>query len=218
MHFDHHSFSRSALQSNVCDFCRSKLPLLPPGLDVLQSQHQHNLNLQYIDGLCSAALYRWPFNQWIYALKFGNKPQVAQTLSYFLAKQIEQQDWRVDLISAVPLSRLRELYRGYNQANLLVEALSLYIHPKSDLAKYAHRYNGLVRHRHTKAQAKLTQQQRRENVDNVFKCQTPLINKNVLLIDDVVTTASTVNQAARALKNAGATKVYAGCTALKVLD
>ena len=202
----------------MCDYCRAQLPLLPAGLDICLSQHQQNLCIEHIDGLCSAAVYRWPVNKWVYGLKFGAKPECAKVLGYFLAKQLEQHSWPVDHIVSVPLSWIRYFNRGYNQSDLLLKEILLYIHPLSDVGRCKSLYRDLIRHRHTQPQAKLNQQQRMDNVDKVFKCKTPIMGKRILLIDDVVTTAHTINQAARALKNAGAAKVYVGCAALKILD
>ncbi|MDR3048901.1 MAG: ComF family protein [Elusimicrobiota bacterium] len=109
----------------------------------------------------------------------------------------------IDLIISVPLNILRRLKRGYNQAQILAEGLSQAL-GKPQNARI------LYRKKMTKAQFKLTKQERRENIKDSFYVQNPslLKNKTILLIDDIATTGATASACAKTLKKAGSKKVF----------
>ena len=109
----------------------------------------------------------------------------------------------VGVVIPVPLHWWRRFRRGYNQA----EALSA---PVAQLLGVDHRPGWLRRIRPTPSQAKSSVSDRRTNVRGAFAV-TPgarLGGQSVLLVDDVLTTGSTANEAARVLRNAGATAVH----------
>ena len=112
------------------------------------------------------------------------------------------------LIVPVPLHRSRERERGYNQARLLAEGFALALKSKScggGVAKIEARC--LARKRPTPPQSGLNLQARSENVRGVFAATEKVRGHNVILIDDVMTTGSTVSACAIALKRAGAGRV-----------
>lgn len=104
----------------------------------------------------------------------------------------------------IPLSLHRERQRGYNQAYLLAEEMSKRIEVPL--------YLFLVRHKATKSQVGKTQEERRENIKDAFSAKEigkiELKGKTVFLVDDVVTSGATMNEAAKVLKRAGAKHVY----------
>jgi len=109
----------------------------------------------------------------------------------------------IDFIAPVPLHPRRYVERGFNQSELLAEGL----------AKILNKGNAdvLRRSRYTKQQAKLSKIERMDNVKNAFVLNNKNVQlirgKRVLLVDDVFTTGSTMQEAAAALKNAGAASV-----------
>ena len=105
-----------------------------------------------------------------------------------------------DALVPVPLHKTRIRERGYNQSEVLAKALA-------DLYGISLRCDYLQRIRPTKSQTKISHQEREKNVLNAFRCQVSLDNKRVLLIDDVITTGSTVDACAKILKEAGAAKI-----------
>jgi len=111
----------------------------------------------------------------------------------------------VDVITAVPLHRLRLLVRLYNQAAMLALALG----EEADLPADP---MILERVRRTPSQGGLTRRQRRHNVAGAFRVrpgfETRIEGKNVALVDDVMTTGATVEACARTLTRAGAAGVY----------
>lgn len=105
---------------------------------------------------------------------------------------------KIDYIIPVPLHAKRYVERGFNQAELIAGILST----KLDLPVN----NFLVRNRQTKQQARLTREERIVNVKDTFVLKDK-ISGNILLIDDVFTTGSTMQECSRILKIGGAEKV-----------
>ena len=107
-----------------------------------------------------------------------------------------------DIIVPVPLfpSRLRE--RGYNQSELLAELIALRYHIDLSLAN-------LVRIRNTEHQTSLTEKERWTNIKGAFKIidSSEFSGKNILIIDDLLTTGATVSETATTLKDAKAKTV-----------
>ena len=103
-------------------------------------------------------------------------------------------------VLAVPLHPTRERERGYNQSALLAEALAGYM----GLPFYP---SGIHRTRATPTQTKLSRIERRKNVANAFKADLRVPADQVLLVDDVITTGSTISACAETLKQCGVKKV-----------
>ncbi len=119
-----------------------------------------------------------------------------------------------DFIVPVPLHIKRLRMRGFNQALLLAKKLF----PKE---KEKIKYDILLRKTDTSTQTGLSGKQRRKNLKNTFsvKSSSEIIGKNILILDDVFTTGSTVNECAKALKKAGCKRVevLTICRADKIL-
>ncbi len=136
----------------------------------------------------------------ILRFKFGNCPQLSSPFAHLMASLLEKRKVEVDLVTAVPLARLRQRARGYNQARLLATQLaSVFALPYSDT---------LIRPQETRAQSRLTREKRLLNVVGAFRPATePIAGKRILLVDDVYTTGATVKECARILLKAGARSV-----------
>ena len=105
------------------------------------------------------------------------------------------------LVIPVPLSKKRYQWRGFNQAEILAREFSAYYNYELDL--------DLKRLKHNNPQAALSEAERLENVKSIFAWQGKSLNNyTIILIDDVITTGATLNEAARVLKEAGAKKIY----------
>jgi len=106
------------------------------------------------------------------------------------------------LIIPIPLSKKRRRWRGFNQAEILAQNFEKTFNYTLNLQ--------LKRNKHQKPQASLNENERAENIKNAFVWSGDnLKDKNIILIDDVVTTGATLNEAAKILKLAGANKIYA---------
>ncbi|MBR2309792.1 MAG: ComF family protein [Oscillospiraceae bacterium] len=108
-----------------------------------------------------------------------------------------------DVLTWVPVSSLRRLTRGYDQAELIARALG------QELGMTP--VPGIIKKRHTKPQSGIhDREMRRANVFNAYEGINPsqFAGKRVLLVDDVVTTGSTAAECAKTLLVSGATHVY----------
>jgi ComF family protein len=138
-------------------------------------------------------------------LKFKEKDFLKMVLGNLLleilAKNIDINQF--DLIAAVPLSKKKEFGRDYNQSQLLAEFLGRHL-SKKVISK------NLVRVKDTKPQFELSRAERLVNLKDAFfvKDSSVFKNKNIVLVDDIATTCSTLEECSTVFKNAGAKKVF----------
>jgi ComF family protein len=149
----------------------------------------------------------------IHALKYDRIRPAAKRLGELLAIAIVQlgSDLPRDLLVVpVPLHRRKHRERGFNQARILANCAIAAIRKRDSKWQLTLAPNGLVRLRSTESQAGLTQAQRRKNVRGAFTVSNPSIvrGRNVLLIDDILTTGATARAASQSLIKAGAASVY----------
>ena len=99
------------------------------------------------------------------------------------------------------MSYKRKLKRGYNQSELLAKELGRKLEIKV--------IKTLEKSKNTKVQSTLKEEEREDNVKNAFSFleNIEIRNKNIVLVDDILTTGSTVNSASRILKQNGANKI-----------
>ncbi len=131
---------------------------------------------------------------------FNYGEQLAISISDSIRKVYS--DVKFEYIAYVPVTKRRKRKRGYNQSELLAKNISKCLNiPYKPI---------LVKIKENKTQHLLSRTARIENVKGCFKCNTKInINAiNILLIDDILTTGSTLNECVSALKNSGANKVY----------
>ena len=140
----------------------------------------------------------------VHRLKYGDRTDLALTLGRMMAQAGRELLPDADLIVPVPLHRTRLWSRRFNQAAALAQVLSRQSGvPLAPL--------GLARVKRTRQQVGLTRAQRADNLQGAFRVPAhvrPRIeSRRILLVDDVLTTGSTANAAARALLRAGAREV-----------
>jgi ComF family protein len=155
-------------------------------------------------------LYVPPFDKLVHAFKYSGKTKVGELLGLALAALVQQDEVlaAADAVCPVPLhpARLRE--RGFNQSLLLAAAISM--STRIPLVE------GLTRTRYTPTQTTKTSHEKRlKNVKGAFQIRpgAGVDGKTVLLVDDVMTTGATLNEAAKALLNGGAASVLGAVVA-----
>jgi ComF family protein len=134
-------------------------------------------------------------------LKYGRKVALARTMARFMAPLIEE-DGEERVLVPVPLHRWRLWNRGFNQSALIASQLSRRLGLVSDPV-------ALVRSRSTPPLRGMSLSQRRRTVGGAFRVTRPetVAGKTVVLVDDVLTTGSTAEACARALRRAGAKRI-----------
>jgi ComF family protein len=116
------------------------------------------------------------------------------------------------IVVPVPLHAIKLRQRGFNQSELIARA-SLKLKPAA--LRLQLNASVLERRRETKSQIGLSRHQRRENIRRAFVVAKPheVTGREVLVVDDVFTTGTTVSECARVLRRAGASKVYVATVA-----
>jgi competence protein ComFC len=183
------------LDTNVCTICGKPQPY-PQVCPECVAQ------APYYDATVSWALYRGPLRTAIHRLKYGGDLGLGEYFSRMLIEKLCMVPWLLDLVLPVPMSSSHAAQRGYNQADLLARpvAYNLNLPYKPGLIKKA---------RENRSQVGLTRIEREENVKDAFEVTERIYrNQRVLVIDDIMTTGSTLNSCAKALKEAGAAAVY----------
>jgi ComF family protein len=134
----------------------------------------------------------------LHALKYKNQPDVGIMLGKVYGQKLKEHDLIFDLIIPVPLHATRLRKRGYNQSAKFAEGLSATL-------GIAWSDNVLFRAVKTATQTNKSKLGRWENVSEVFGCHNPseVLNKHVLLVDDVVTTGATLEACASVLVDQG---------------
>lgn len=152
------------------------------------------------DGITAVYQFRSPVRELIHELKYKGVFDVVKLCAWLMVPYVEVEPGAI--VMPVPLYQKKLRERGFNQSALLGKALAKQLH-----LGYADTY--LKRVKATKTQAKLNRIDRKANVKDAFACIGKLDGKSILLIDDTVTTGSTLVACSNALKRAGAKEVWA---------
>ena len=161
----------------------------------------------------SAFRYEEDSKNLILSFKFYDRTDNAKILAKFMKNAAQDIfDKGIDLIVPVPLHYTRLFRRKYNQSALLAIELS-------KLTGIPVEFDGLVRHKKTRPQVEFSGKVRQLNVRNAFSVKRPddFKGKHILLIDDVLTTGSTLKECAKALKKAHPSSIDL-LTAARVCD
>ena len=174
-----------------CDRCTEELPFADNG---------GRQDGEVFDFCVSPLYYRGPVRKSVLRYKFRGMSAYADVYGRLLADCIREcPDIKYDIITWVPLSSKRERTRGYDQAMLLALATALEL---GDVAAET-----LIKPHDVQAQSELGgKEERSANISGAYVAMDPELveGKRVLLIDDVITTGSTLSECARVLLSAGA--------------
>ena len=140
----------------------------------------------------------------VYQFKYHNRriygQFFAQELFRLYGKKLR--DWGIELIIPVPLHWRKRRVRGYNQAEVIAKHLG-------NMAGLPVDTKAVVRKKYTNPQKELNNKERKKNLKDVFVVTKEWkASKRILIVDDIYTTGSTIDEIARILKNSGNHKVW----------
>jgi competence protein ComFC len=206
----------------LCDACDAKTTRIVPPFcekcsepfsgaitDVFTCANCKNRKLHF-ETAVAAYRSRGVVRRVIHDFKYNKQLHLRHVVARWLADALDDvrlRGWRFDILVAVPLHPARQRERGFNQADLLAKSLnrrtSIQLKPV------------LERIRYTKTQTAFDRAERMENLRNAFRLRknADVQGCRVLLIDDVLTTGSTLSECARVLNAAGAVSVHAATAA-----
>jgi ComF family protein len=160
----------------------------------------------------SFAYYQTHLRKALLAAKSRRDQALGIVFAEYLFQMFTNEGVDAEVVVPIPLSRQRRLERGFNQVDLFARPLALMLH-------LDFQSRGLKRVKETDSQVGLSQDERWMNMKNAFVANAnEVAGKNILLLDDVMTTGATLAFASDALISAGAKEVYAIIVARAVLD
>ena len=172
---------------SFCDNCKKK-------------EYKHSFDRAYC-----ATKYSGPAMSMVYSFKYGGNKYLCKVISKFMIDFFEDLKDKpsIDLVVPVPLGEKRLKRRGFNQAQMLAENIAKHFSFELNVA-------AVVRRKNTDTQTSMTRTQRLENVKGAFSVtdKQQISGKNILLIDDIVTTGATCDEISTILKKAGTKNVY----------
>ena len=206
----------------LCDACEAKIVrIVPPFCETCSEPFEGSMTSAftcancahrtiYFDAAVAAYRGRGIVREIIHEFKYARQIHLRHLVAHWLRAALDDErlrDISFDLIVPVPLHPARQRERGFNQAGLLAESLSAETSMPSTPV--------LERIRYTTTQTALDRSERMENLHNAFRLRknADVRGLRVLLIDDVLTTGSTLSECARVLKRAGAISVHAATAA-----
>jgi len=208
----------SALESSgiLCSECVTRLPLLAeprcqrcaeplddPSVDLCL---RCGVTPHAADRILALGPYHGEWGALVRIFKFEREVGVGRWLGHQMADAIrsQQEQLRLDAVTYVPMMRRDRHARGFNQAQVLARIVATQLDlPMRRL---------LAKSRGTRLQARLSAADRRTNLQDAFR-PLPFEYERVLLVDDIYTTGSTVEECARTLKRGGAQYVVAATIA-----
>ena len=187
-------------ETDLCRSCRVDSP----------ECRKNNLKFSFLDSWAAVWYYEGYIRKSLLRYKFGRARHYAPVYGRMLAmKLLNEYPEGFDILTWVPVSRLRKFTRGYDQVELLAEAVGkeLGMLPVRSLRKI----------RNNRPQSGISGlAKRRANVLGVYRAIDPetVRGKRILLLDDIITTGATAGECARVLLTAGAKEVHCGCIAV----
>lgn len=184
----------------ICRHCSENLQSIawPMEKSLVDERFEH------LDHAWTVYAYLSPVKELLHGLKYARKDyllKACQEHTIRLAQAISSDFW-YDAILPIPIDRLKLIQRHFNQAEVLAAMLRPWLTPPVERSL-------LIKHRPIPSQTSLSQCERAINIYGAFKlkCPAKVQGRSFLLLDDVLTTGATANEAARLLKLHGAKRV-----------
>ena len=196
---------------DICPACFDELPKNTTCCYRCATPFQTSFDLPQLCGKClktppafdkttAPFHYQHTIRYLITQLKFNHQYKNARLLGYLLAQHLQTTDKMPELIIPIPLHQQRFQQRSFNQSLEIAQTVSKHLHIPIN-------HNSCLRHKNTSQQMTLTAKQRQKNIKNAFKIIKPINAQYIAILDDVMTTGSTVNEFAKTLKKSGIKQV-----------
>ena len=172
---------------------------------------------------CIAPLrYDWPVDQLIPGLKFSQNFSNVNVLATLIVQQLSlrraESHSLPDVLAPVPLHWRRHQQRGFNQSSLLAISISKQLAATKYVRAPKVDQRLIKRVVNTQSQVGQSKKARRQNMRHAFRVRPGTMPTSVALIDDVVTTGATVNEASQVLRKAGVQTIEVWCAARTPVD
>ncbi len=198
----------------ICSKCNIQLKKQEKiGILTKEKLEENSLEMEkHFEELMYIFKYEGQIRELILDYKFNEKSYMYKTFVNFLLKnkKIFENIKKYDKIIPVPISKKRYKERGYNQSLLIAKEISMQIsYETNNNIKLELVNNCLIKTKNIIEQSKLNKEDRQHNIQGVYtlKNGSILTNKSILLIDDIYTTGSTVNECSRVLQQAKPNKI-----------
>lgn len=182
-----YQFNLTILEGSICGKCIKQKP--------------------YFDNARSLLKFDQHSKEVIHAFKYYDRTELAEVFAKLIYNKYNSEFADIDIIIPTPMYKLKRLLRMYNQAHILAKELAI-------LVKKPLYPNLVIKTKWTKPQASLSKAERERNLSGSFKINARTLakfsieNKTILLVDDVMTTGTTVQSCSKLLKAMGAKSVF----------
>lgn len=174
----------------ACEICRDDVSALTPSIG-------------RIKGVIWVSKYKYDdySKNCIIDFKYHHQKWMAEYIAKLIFDELALNDIKYDVVTYVPITRRKFMRRMYNQSKAIAKNIS----SLSGMPLEKH----FIKIKETESQTRLNYTQRTKNIHGAFEVCTSSSGKNVLVVDDVITTGATVNECAKLLKKNKAHSVYA---------
>ncbi len=184
-------------ENMICVSCLESLPSASPSLI-------SNLLMEIKDARISDIYIGYEYSdqlkELMHLFKYQRFTKLSAVFASAIASQVKKNEM-IDLIVPVPLHVKKKHERGYNQSELIAEELSKRINVN-------YNFDVLYRKKYTVSQTTLNKNERMQNVGDAFVCKQNIQDKTLLIVDDVITTGSTLKACAQCVLQNGAKNVF----------
>ena len=197
----------------VCERCWDSMQRVTREMPLYHETRTNLLETGYVSDLVSLFVFEkeGAFQHIAHALKYDGFESLGKELGRRLGERMNEWNVTADLLIPIPLHKVKQRERGYNQADLIARGISM-VTGTPVLS------NAVRRIRHTATQTQLSLDERRKNVEDAFEVKkshlSEIATKRCVLVDDVLTTGATIQSCAQTLMGAGASEVIAASAAL----
>ena len=187
----------------ICEKCNKRIKKYEE-YHYLSRDEDNNYPIRHYDELIYILRYEKIIRKIMINYKFYSKPYISYFFAYrilnnkYLCEKIKEYDY----IVPVPMSENKEKSRGYNQTKLITSIISKRLKIKES--------NNLKKVNNTLTQGKLNRLERINNIEGIYYIENNLefIGKRIVLLDDIYTTGSTIEECARVISKSGAKEIF----------